>query len=1088
MSESFNVWPPDVTQSYAGAGFPLPDERPSVLLRNFDPTSEFFVAFLAGAAFVTFFSIAKFNHRSADLSDPVTKEYQILRQLTPWEMREGRLMLQAYALYVAVLLTIYFALTFYGRWIVEVVNATLPTAGFSPDVGKFDMTSPNWPLFVALSMIGVLPVLKPIELVEVRLRRWTHRTVGIPLTIYENVGNLQNHIRKMLRGESTEPGPIHGWDVPTWLRERSTDKVGVDYAFEARDQLERLVQWIKYGRGPWPSVVGARALENLIDGELNAAVVAIGDFDDIVTKDFAKAPRRTGSKPQESLLTHQTRLERDWGVVSASVVKHRDELLALLAIAAEKGPEFGKIDDPELRKLMQDSIGDRTIQRGPVIALLMMLVPILIAYYAMVTAGYHPPIGDTALVGVSTDVLTALIDTAKVACLFVIPTTVALNYRFLRKKVSKWHELKLVGTSQRMYIHAFVVAGIAAVVSFGMLALLSVTQAMILAEDSTRYHQILFEKRFPIFPINVGMVGIAVIQSLAVVYVVGVKERGGFFTLPKLILTGIVSATLVFVYQATHMYFWTHEVLPLFPSENPDAHWLRSCSGQDMFLVDLLKTDPMNGQWKFCFLFYNTTSYIIYAALAFLSATVFLPDMKQFSDSGASEEDDSSPDGRPVPYVARRVALWAVTIIFAGLVGAAAMAQGSNKPGPEQIVVGFRKSAEPFSYVEGLGKGQRYAGYLVDLCTEIFKAPVGDPEYEMVITEVTAQDRFVRLRRNPGAFDSPEKYEAWRAELGGKPQVDLLCDPVTLRYSGENGTSTYPRTDGVFSPIVYVTGVSYMVRSTATGKGKPQIGFVGGTTAEVVVRQACERDAFRRVRKGKVTLETTRCSGENSLSDEISLLMKLWHFNKEKTGLDESGGVMCGSQFNEGIYNTWADWALRAGQGRKESPDTEKSEPDPESLLASGNNKPLIFESPYDFCVADNHEALISWFCDGDPETPRYYFGDKDLIVGKLAARKRDRRPCDNVEQDDRFFSYEPYALLISSVNPDIIRFVQRRVYEIFSDRDRALGFFAVNFEGKQMSKPLANLFLLNAVEDKADFASHPHSNVDVAAQRANSQ
>ena len=72
---------------------------------------------------------------------------------------------------------------------------------------------------------------------------------------------------------------------------------------------------------------------------------------------------------------------------------------------------------------------------------------------------------------------------------------------------------------------------------------------------------------------------------------------------------------------------------------------------------------------------------------------------------------------------------------------------------------------------------------------------------------------------------------------------------------------------------------------------------------------------------------------------------------------------------------------------------------------------------------------------------------------------------------DQPFYSYEPYALLISPADSDLVKFVQRRIYEIFSDRSEALGLFASNFEGKAMSVPLANLFLLNGVEDEAENA-----------------
>ena len=158
MANSFNVWPSGVPTSYSGESFPLPKTESLPALYGIDLGNPFFLSFLAGAAFVAFFSITRFNRRSHDPSDPVTAESKLLDRLTPSDLRDPRLIFQAYLLYAAVLLGIYTALTFYGRIILDWVNNVLPTVGYT-DTGNFDFSSPQWPLMVALAMIGVLPVL-----------------------------------------------------------------------------------------------------------------------------------------------------------------------------------------------------------------------------------------------------------------------------------------------------------------------------------------------------------------------------------------------------------------------------------------------------------------------------------------------------------------------------------------------------------------------------------------------------------------------------------------------------------------------------------------------------------------------------------------------------------------------------------------------------------------------------------------------------------------------------------------------------------------------------------------------------------------
>ena len=72
---------------------------------------------------------------------------------------------------------------------------------------------------------------------------------------------------------------------------------------------------------------------------------------------------------------------------------------------------------------------------------------------------------------------------------------------------------------------------------------------------------------------------------------------------------------------------------------------------------------------------------------------------------------------------------------------------------------------------------------------------------------------------------------------------------MTLRYASEvEEPIGARRTDGIYSPIIYVTGVSSWSAAGAA-PGTPVLGFVAGTTTRKVVLQACERDAFRERQK-----------------------------------------------------------------------------------------------------------------------------------------------------------------------------------------------------------------------------------------------
>ena len=146
-------------------------------------------------------------------------------------------------------------------------------------------------------------------------------------------------------------------------------------------------------------------------------------------------------------------------------------------------------------------------------------------------------------------------------------------------------------------------------------------------------------------------------------------------------------------------------------------------------------------------------------------------------------------------------------------------------------MAGFRSDVEPFSFVSQASLNQpgerRFDGYIADLCYDIFEGS----EYHLFPVLVTAKDRFDRLRT-----DTEVDYDPLTRETEQK--IDVLCDPVTLRFALPNNRAK----NGIFSPIVFASGVSYMYRPTRTTKGHAYLLYVENTTAPLVVELACEND------------------------------------------------------------------------------------------------------------------------------------------------------------------------------------------------------------------------------------------------------
>ena len=91
------------------------------------------------------------------------------------------------------------------------------------------------------------------------------------------------------------------------------------------------------------------------------------------------------------------------------------------------------------------------------------------------------------------------------------------------------------------------------------------------------------------------------------------------------------------------------------------------------------------------------------------------------------------------------------------------------------------------------------------------------------------------------------------------------CDPVTLRYSDEKRVKA-----GIFSPMVFATGITYLQRRDREGRSSIYIGYARGSTAERAAQRACEVDLFasscrpegrarRYVRDGMGGAQNSRC-------------------------------------------------------------------------------------------------------------------------------------------------------------------------------------------------------------------------------------
>ncbi len=115
---------------------------------------------------------------------------------------------------------------------------------------------------------------------------------------------------------------------------------------------------------------------------------------------------------------------------------------------------------------------------------------------------------------------------------------------------------------------------------------------------------------------------------------------------------------------------------------------------------------------------------------------------------------------------------------------AVALAFCAGATSGETISVGFREDAAPFIFQEG-SDPPRFAGFLADLCTSALER---------------AQISFTAV-----PVDSRTRFEKLAAG-----EIDLLCDTTSVTMERAR--------DMLFSPMVYVSGVSYLYSANAEKK------------------------------------------------------------------------------------------------------------------------------------------------------------------------------------------------------------------------------------------------------------------------------
>lgn len=1111
-----NPWPADIPWSlwnYQGLTISDMPQLPMMGVR-FEPS--FLYAFAFGCFFVAFFSWPRFKARGRN----ITATSEALRDFDPTDLGGQNSLHRAYFIYAGAMLILYVSLTFFGKLIFQATQM-IPVAGISVDIAELKFDSPQWPLTLAFAFAGLADLLPPVRIAEEWLRNRAYRAAGIPVRIEQTTrsliatleeppghsGERREHLRNRGRGSLAEmlghfrknwQAQIDAYPRVRWLLGKRTSRTRELLALLS--QLELLIVWAKTTRGSWP---GAEVSARVRDTEakfVDKADTLLNSFQRRLqeTGDLKATNPATAANPDNpDLDASESRFDDYISQVMKDATAVRFELVTLLAIFLERDPDFrGPARAPKpglahpidaLADLLLETDRPDAVGSGPEAGLLLSLIPVFILFAASAWQGAQELVSQyvetTNLAGV---LLTALVETLKIASLTWLPLLAAFSLRQYRWDTKDW-----VGAQQdwdyrnssrlSQMMGCLALALAAAVLGLTGVAML---RAFAIAQNANHFNSLLFGGSAP-FILYYPTLAVTLLPMVPICLAAADARAHGRPVRGHAVLC----AASVLVLSIAHSWFW-------------DPGWPGDC-----FRAETIATAACSRRS-------DTLSRLILTVLVFLASW-------NLGQPGFSR-------------TRRRINRKQAEFVCAVLMAATFVL--STPVFARDVRVGFRDNVEPFSYLVGDGHGKaHHIGYLADLCHEIFS--VG--EYTIEEVSVTTAERFKLVNGDT---------------VGDKKPVEVLCDTVTMRFSGlaisangDSGDDADGRSkrdwNSIYSPIVFASGVSYLVRysrEATTYAGDVVIGYVSATTAADVAFKSCQVDFFKGLAPPQRKALYERCrfldaaaavrrriamllpdnpgsrasapaSSEKAMPDDASVSPEIELPPDFKTSLEKAlqsakdlaplsilpdttsflplpsqqmannlistVGKICGSSPSTSGDQT-AQSIVLCDDALKPDPlklisaavTDPRCNPLEKKELSDADKKKRSWRD-YHFCPMKDYGDLIQWFCSPNPGLRPVFMGDRELILGKLDSWNARNTPC-AVEQliGAEYLTYEPYALLVSKDDPELVQFVQRRVYQIFSHRSTATARFASYFPKRSMSSALAYLYLLNAVDPEQGY------------------
>lgn len=342
------------------------------------------VSFALGFAAILFFAQDRLEHPlKTDGADRLRRE-RLFDFVRPYQLRNRDAFRKAYVMYTATLVMVYAAGAVFG----SILGPFLfPTA---------DVNGPEWPLALALAMIGIAPKFPFLVRLEEWVRARTHEAVGVPRTFHaftDALAQVQLD-RDSLTADLIGPGDAERltavldaarrvFGARTSVLDTFSNRVMKLYAFRA---------WADSAPA-WPPATVRREF-----GRLEAEVTppVFGLIEDLQHLAAVAMPDAGAERDAREAL------ESRWRAIARRVAETADDVCALFALYAERSSDPPVKDNP-ISALLRDLIEQAQAEREadtPVADALLAAVGI-VAAVAFLTGLAGALSGITALPGVS---------------------------------------------------------------------------------------------------------------------------------------------------------------------------------------------------------------------------------------------------------------------------------------------------------------------------------------------------------------------------------------------------------------------------------------------------------------------------------------------------------------------------------------------------------------------------------------------------------------------------------------------------------------------------------------------------------------